>query len=263
MTESSSQKSSTGSLAGFREFTQRGKRSRIAGLLGALVGAALLLVSCGTTGVGELRDETRTVELEGAESVRAQLRMGAGELRVSGGAGPLMEANFRYNVPEWEPEVSYEVSEGTGRLLVEQGSGEDVSPSGDSRNEWDVRLNDQVPTDLDIEMGAGESDFELGTMNLTGLNIDVGAGASTVDLTGERDRDLDAAIRGGAGEATLLLPENVGVRVDVRGGLGQVNAEGLSRQRDAYVNDAYNESDTTLRVRFEGGVGQLNLEVED
>jgi hypothetical protein len=51
------------------------------------------------------------------------------------------------------------------------------------------------------------------------------------------------------------------VRVNAEGGLGQINAEGLQREGDAYVNDAYGDSDVTLDVDVRGGVGQINLEV--
>jgi hypothetical protein len=59
----------------------------------------------------------------------------------------------------------------------------------------------------------------------------------------------------------VQLPSEIGVRVNAEGGLGQINAEGLQREGDAYVNDAYGDSDVTLDVDVRGGVGQINLEV--
>ena len=53
----------------------------------------------------------------------------------------------------------------------------------------------------------------------------------------------------------------VGARVRAEGGLGKINAEGLQREGDPYVNDAYGASDVTLDVDVRGGVGQINLEV--
>src|SRR5215204_1148754 len=161
--------------------------------------------------------------LENAQSVRAELRMGAGELNVTGGADALMEADFAYNVADWEPEVDYEVSGDTGELKVEQGSGEDISIGGEARNEWDLRLNDDVPIDLSVQMGAGESDLDLDSLTLTGLDLQMGAGATTVDLTGSYERDIAATIEGGVGEATVQLPSEIGVRVNAEGGLGQIN----------------------------------------
>jgi hypothetical protein len=223
--------------------------------------AALFLVSCGTQGIGDLQRESRSVDLDNAQSVRAELKMGAGELNLTGGADALVEGDFAYNVADWKPEVNYDVTGDAGELSVEQGSGEDVPVGGEVRNEWDLRLNDDVPIDLNVEMGAGESDLDLDSLTLTGLDLQMGAGETTVDLTGSYDRDLAATIEGGVGEATVQLPAEIGVRVNAEGGLGQINAEGLQREGDAYVNDAYGDSDVTLDVDVRGGVGRINLEV--
>jgi hypothetical protein len=52
---------------------------------------------------------------------------------VSGAADALMEADFSFNVSDWEPEVSYDVSGDPGKLSVEQGSsGEGVSLGGEA-----------------------------------------------------------------------------------------------------------------------------------
>jgi hypothetical protein len=223
--------------------------------------AAVFLSSCGTQAIGEMEHESQSIDLENAQSVRAELRMGAGELNVTGGADALMEADFAYNVADWEPEVDYEVSGDTGELIVEQGSGEDIPLGGEARNEWDLRFNDDVPIDLSVQMGAGESDLDLDSLTLSGLDLQMGAGETTVDLTGSYERDIAATIEGGVGEATVQLPSEIGVRVNAEGGLGQINAEGLQREGDAYVNDAYGDSDVTLDVDVRGGVGQINLEV--
>jgi hypothetical protein len=223
--------------------------------------AALFLVSCGTQGIGDLQRESRSVDLDNAQSVRAELKMGAGELNLTGGADALVEGDFAYNVADWKPEVNYDVTGDAGELSVEQGSGEDVPVGGEVRNEWDLRLNDDVPIDLNVEMGAGESDLDLDSLTLTGLDLQMGAGKTTVDLTGDYDRDLSATIEGGVGEATVRLPSAVGVKVNAEGGLGAINTQGLQREGDAYVNDAYGDSDVTLDVDVRGGVGRINLEV--
>ncbi len=110
---------------------------------------------------------------------------------------------------------------------MKQGSGEGVRFGGDARNEWDLRVNDDVPLDLNVQLGAGESDLDLDSLTLTAPDLSMGAGETTVDLTGDYERDLAANIEGGVGEATVRLPGEVGVRVDAEGGLGEINPEGL------------------------------------
>jgi N-terminal domain of toast_rack, DUF2154 len=235
-------------------------------LIVMMAATALLAGACGTQRggtqkVGKMQRESQSVALEKAESVRAKLKMGAGELNITGGADQLMEGDFSYNVAAWKPKVGYDVSDDTGELTVEQGSGEGVHLGADARNEWDIRFNDEVPTDLVVQMGAGESDLDLDSLTLKGLDLQMGAGKTTVDLTGDYAQGFDASIQGGVGEATVLLPSEVGVKAKAEGGLGKINAEGLKRVGDSYVNDAYGESDVVLKVDVQGGVGQINLEV--
>jgi hypothetical protein len=208
-----------------------------------------------------MQRESTSVDPKNAQSARAQLKMGAGELNLTGGADQLMEGDFSYNVSDWKPKVSYDVSGGEGELVVKQGSAEGGGLSGGARNEWDISLNDEVPTDLVVQMGAGESDLDLDSLTLTGLDLQMGAGKTTVDLTGDYAQDFDASIQGGVGEATVLLPSEVGVKAKAEGGLGKINAKGLENVGDSYVNDAYGESDVNLSVDVQGGVGEINLKV--
>src|SRR3712207_133987 len=62
-------------------------------------------------------------------------------------------------------------------------------------------------------------------------------------------------------EVTVLLPSRMGVKVVAGTRLGRINAEGLKKSGEAYVNDAYGDSDATLKVNVTGGVGQINLEI--
>ena len=91
------------------------KRSGV--LFVAAVVAMVFVIACGPqrVEVGELQTETRSVEPENAESVRANLRMGIGELNLTGGADALMEADFAYNVSSWQPQANYEVVGDTAR----------------------------------------------------------------------------------------------------------------------------------------------------
>ena len=239
---------------------------RLAFLFALLITAAVLAGACGTQPggtqqVGKMQRESKSVDLQNAQSARANLKMGAGELNLTGGADRLMEGDFSYNVADWKPKVSYDMSGDTGELVVRQGGAEGSNLGGQARNEWDIRLNDEVPTDLVVQMGAGESDLDLDSLALTGLNLQMGAGKTTVDLTGDYAQGFDASIQGGVGEAKVMLPSGVGVKAKAQGGLGRINAKGLQKVGDSYVNEAYGESDVILRVDIQGGVGEINLEV--
>ena len=235
--------------------------------------------------VGKLVTESESVELGGATSVRTEINMGAGELSVTGGAEELLEADFIYNVAELKPEVKYSGGTLTVRTPDTKSDFGSLWDLDDYRYEWYLRLNDDVAMELNVNVGAGTTDLELGSLSLTRLDVDTGAGEVTVDvsgaasltrldidigagkvkvdLTGKWERDVDVDIKGGVGELTVWLPKDAGVRVDVQTGIGKVNATGLTKDGDDYVNAAYGTSDATLRIGIDGGVGAINLEVRD
>jgi hypothetical protein len=188
--------------------------------------------------------------------------MGAGNLEVIGGAEKLLQADFTYNVARLEPEVKYM----DGTLVVWQPDGKglsDLRGITDYRNEWSLSLNDEVPMDLRVDVGGGTSDLQLAGLSLTRLNVTLGAGGSTIDLSGDRAGDLDVTINAGAGDITVRLPRDVGARVQVDAGVGTIQASGLAHDGNIYTNAAYGESEMTLQVDIDAGVGQINLEIAE
>ena len=180
---------------------------------------------------------------------------------MTGGAQKLLESDFTYNVARLKPEVEYT----DGRLVVAQPEAKGLPvlrDTTDFRNEWSVRLYDQVPMDLSVDMGAGASDLHLASLSLTGLDVNLGAGESTVDLSGDWVRDLDVIIDAGAATLTVRLPREVGARVEIGEGPHTVEATGLTQDGDVYTNAAYGVSEVTLQVNMQAGIGRINLEVE-
>src|SRR5690349_20414695 len=65
----------------------------------ALLAACAGLAGCVVERTGPTEHVMRTIERGEAKSLRVNLRMGAGDLRVSGGSSDLAEADCTYNVP--------------------------------------------------------------------------------------------------------------------------------------------------------------------
>jgi hypothetical protein len=222
----------------------------------ALAGC-LLLSSCGRDfgPAGPERTETRSIELDQSEEVRVDLKMGAGELRVDGGADKLMEGRFTYNRLRLRPEISYNTGS-RGHLVVEEPS---HMGTATHRYAWDLRFNNQKPLDLDVHCGAGETRLNLGDLTLRRANVEMGVGELKMDLRGAPKSDYEVNVRGGVGEATIYLPENVGIDAHVEGGIGDIRAPGLSKRDGRYVNDSYGRAKTTVRLDIRGGIGSINL----
>lgn len=211
-------------------------------------------------GSGSRARENQVVDLKGAKAARVVVHMPSGQLAIQGGAQHLMEAEF-YQGAAWSaPSVDYHVENNFGTLTIDQQSASQFV--GNSENIWKLKFSNEVPLELEVDVGAGRGDLNLSKIDLTRMQLNVGAGQANVDLTGERAKDLEAQIHGGVGEAIVRLPKSVGVVATVHGGLGSIDVHGLKAEGDEYVNAAYGKSPNTLRLTVEGGIGHIKLEQE-
>jgi hypothetical protein len=210
---------------------------------------------------GEIRSEVKYVEAGGARSLRAEIHMTAGVLRLAGGASDAFEAAFTYDDADWKrPEVEYRVDPTSkGELSVEQkAAGRPAMRPG--RCEWAIRLNEDLPTELFVKFGAGNADLELGGLALERLRVESGVGELELDLSGAWKHNLEAFIKAGIGDTTLRLPRDVGVRLRSTVGLGSIQHHGLTRDGENFTNALYGQSPVTLDITIEGGIGKIHVQ---
>ncbi len=227
--------------------------------LGALLLSSCVISTSSNERTGPTEDLKRTIELDKTTADRVDIKMGAGTVNVEGGSSNLMDADFKYNVPSWKPTVSYETTGDQGNLTIEQPSGEH-SGLGNHEYTWDLKLNDQKPLTLTVKFGAGECNLKLGTLTLASVDVKMGVGKMVMDLRGTPKKDYEVRVKGGVGEATIYVPEKVGVVAYAKGGLGAVDAKGLQKRGDRYVNDAYEtNAKVSVRLDISGGIGAIHL----
>ena len=169
------------------------------------------------------------VDLQSAKSVQVEVNMGAGDLAMRGGAAQLLDADFRYRTSDGKPEVQYDVNGTRGTLTVRQPSHH--SMGNNDKNQWVLQLNESVPLDINVKMGAGQGRLELGNTALHSLDVEVGAGEMKVDLTGHPHGDIDVRMRGGVGEATVRLPKRARLDIEAHGGIGRSRRMGYQARR--------------------------------
>jgi len=213
---------------------------------------------------GEMIRETQIVErakAAKAEMIRTELSLGVGELRLSGGAKELLEAEFAYNVPGWKPEVRYDGTGFRGRLEINQGKA-DANLIGDTKNTWDLKLANDLPLDLVVRCGAGESKLDLRDLTLRSVEMHIGVGEVRVDLRNKPRKDYEVRIDGGIGHAEVIVPSDVGVEAEAKGGIGSINVHGMRKEGSRWVNEAYGKSPTTIRLSVHGGIGEIEIRAE-
>ena len=207
-------------------------------------------------GTRQVEHDTQSIELDKSEMVRVELKMGAGELRVTGNSPKLMEADFDYNSPGWKPEVDYHSTGVRGDIQISN------SASSHGESKWNLRFNDSILMDLVVKMGAGEAHLNLGSLNLRSVAFNLGAGQVDVDLRGNPKRSYDVQINGGVGQATIHVPSSVGISATAVGGIGEVNVRGLEKRNGRWINPLHENAPVTIRLDVKGGVGQIDLVAE-
>jgi hypothetical protein len=259
---------------------------------------------------GPLESKTLDVEQGDADRVQASVKFGGGRLDIRGGSDVLLKAEFVYNVDSLEPEITYDVQDKQGILLVEHETDPirldqlGRSVRGELRNEWTLSFAEGVPLDLRLDVGASAGEIELGGLaienldlttgaadlrlgfekpnperlsslhiysgaaklelhelgnaNLDELTFDGGLGTYLFDFGGDWQRSANVRILAGASQVTLRLPREIGVRV-CPGELHRDDMDALEERDGCYVNSLYGESDITLDIDLDLGLGKLDV----
>jgi hypothetical protein len=214
--------------------------------------------------------ETTSAPLGDAKAMKAAIRLGVGELKMSSVASTTaaFNATFIYQPASWKPDVKFrsETVSGapTAALYVDQS--EDAKPLnlGVNKNSWDINLADGVPLDLSIKTGVGQSTVDLRGLDVRSLEAVTGAGEATIDLGAPRPSDMTGTITSGVGNLTLRLPSSVGVKVTGSGdGVGDLSAVGFTQNGDALTNDAWGKPGPKIELRITRGVGNVRLELTE
>lgn len=130
--------------------------------------------------------------------------------------------------------------------------------AADLRIDFD-RPNPERLSSLHIYSGAAKLELHgLGNANLDELSFDGGLGTYLFDWSGEWQRSANVRILAGASEVTLRLPQKIGVRI-CPGDLHRDQMDGLKEREGCYVNSLYGESDITLDIDLDLGLGKLNV----
>ncbi len=274
------------------------------GIIGGIIRLwPLLLIGLGVwifMGKGksaELKHEHYSATVDQAKTARMKLSLPVGETTVSAtsDANTLIDADMHFL-----GEMQFS-AQGDGEKLV------NLSPVSGSWTEWmnpknwnwdrrhelrsEIRLNQTVPIDLDIDGGVGESRIDLSTVKLSALDISGGVGqvdvtlpaSSTplearvqvgvgeVDLTIPSGAALNARIKGGVGATHVTLPVDAAVRVDARAGIGDVSVssrlqrvsgsdEGFSLGKSGvWETPGFATAERKINITYEGGVGELKV----
>ncbi|MDP5274763.1 toast rack family protein [Chengkuizengella axinellae] len=233
--------------------------------LGMMITALLILSACSLTTVsGSLEQDAIEIKKDSSTELEVALEVGVGELRVSEGANEWVEGNIEYNVDKLDPKVSYELIDHKGHVVISQDDGKfGINNIGDVQNNWDIKLTNEIPIDLQIDAGVSDTELDLRGLQLNNLKIDAGVGDITLDLSGDWEQGFNTHFSAGVGSSTITLPSDFGVIIETDKGIVSADYINLkSLGEGVYVNDAYDASNQHIKLNMDLGIGDVTFKVE-
>lgn len=115
---------------------------------------------------------------------------------------------------------------------------------------------------LDIEVGAGDTQSELSDISLKELNLDVGAGNLNLQLSEDVEIEKDINVKVGVGKLTIILPKEAEYKLKADVGIGSVKTKddtfsGFGSDTIELKTENYDSADVTFKIVADVGVGQL------
>jgi len=120
-----------------------------------------------------------------------------------------------------------------------------------------------IPTDILIDLGAGEGIVNLNLTTLKAFNGSVGAGSLDITLDGNSLPEM-MNLNVGAGEIVLTIPKDVGILVSYGLGVGSIqldetSIDGVGRDT-SFKSSNYNTATKKVTITASVGVGELTID---
>ncbi len=198
-------------------------------------------------------DRSESVGLEGATRAEVSLRMLNGTLTLAPGDVELVQADFHYNVQEWEPEVKAETDGEVRKVSLSQGLGSELTLGEDEKyvNAWTVTLARGVPMKLNVALGSGKATLALGGLSLSGCTITTGKSDTTISFDAVNPEPLSTLrLTTGMGDVVISGLGNANFdRLVLIGGTGGVDLDFSGAwSRSALAEVTAGTGGITLRV---------------
>ncbi len=195
----------------------------------------------------EVKSAELAAPLDGASSAHINIDFSVGKASLTAlpvDSDNLFEARINY-IGEYEFEVSGDAERvislrqkgrfprGVGQLI---GKKKDLI--------WDIALAPNIPYQLRMKGGIGETDIDLSNLLADAIKLESGVGKIALILPAQNG-DFAASIDGGVGKTDVVIPAGSGGTLDINGGAGEVTVSVAA--------------DAALRLMADAGIGMVNL----
>jgi len=194
-------------------------------------------------------------------SVNYRISMAAGELEVVSGSDSLFQADIEYTNDIMKPVYSLE-SFGNGTNVIIKHNKE-TKKNNIGYNKWEIALNSQIESTLNLELGLGKSEINLMDVNLKDVKIEMGLGEAILKIDSDYLQDIDIEVTGGIGKLTVYLPLDTRIEAEFEKGIGSLEAADWVKENDNYYNPNARKEGPVVRLKVTCGIGEIEIKYLD
>lgn len=189
------------------------------------------------------------------ERASIELNLDVGKLTMGESTPLLYECVSQYRYKEFEPFEKFSRTEKEANILIYH-SPVRKNNFYNVKNDWQLKLNNQVIYDLSIKTGAIDTDFNLSGFKVEKLYIK--GGVSNINLALPQ-YDSKIIIDTGVSNIDIAIPKNVGAILNINSGIAIKDLDDFIKRNDTYISHNYNESEFKTEIEIDSGVSHIDI----
>ena len=192
------------------------------------------------------------------ERTSIELNLDVGELTMGESTPLLYECISQYRFKEFEPFEKYSTTEKEANILIYHtpAKGNFRNP----KNNWQLKLNNQIIYNLSIKTGALNTDCNLSAFKVEKLYIE--SGASNINLV-IPNYNSKIIIDTGVSNIDIAMPKNVGATVNIDSGIAVKDLDDFIKRDGMYISNNYSSSEFKVDIEIDSGVSHINIHYTD
>lgn len=204
----------------------------------------------------ETEASLETKEYAKIERASIELNLDVGKLTLGESTPLLYECISQYRFKEFEPFEKFSHTEKEADILIYHSPITKKVISNNIKNDWQLKLNNQIIYNLSIKTGAIDTDFNLSDFKVEKLHIE--SGVSNINLVLPQ-YNSKIIIDTGVSNIDITIPKNVGAIVNIDSGIAIKDLDDFIKRNDTYISHNYNESEFKTEIEIDSGVSHIDI----
>jgi len=194
---------------------------------------------------------------DGAELAKIDILAGATNLTIAGGSSQLVEGRIESGFADISTKRSTENNTDTFKISSHGFS----IPFYADKDSWNLKVTDQLPIDLSINVGAVDANIDLSKTKVQKLDFKAGATDAEVTFPSQMEK-IEASFQAGASDIKLRIPGNVGLKINTQTGLSSKDfgAFDLKQEGNVYQSANFETAKNKIELTIKTGAASIELE---